>query len=179
MQEIPTIREFMSKPLITLRAEDDIFHALDTLVSKGYSGAPVVDNEGRLLGLLTEKDCLRTVSSSVYNEGLQGGKVSDYMSPIKATVDVRMDLFAVAHVFLQSHFTLLPVLDQDKLIGRISRRDVLRGIREWQRRHLEGRARSLKELEVSQKRPSSIEEMQRLVGSLKREQVAEVFRKDR
>jgi CBS domain-containing protein len=135
MQEIPPIREFISKPLITLHPEDDIFYAIDTLVSKKYSGAPVVDDEGRLIGLLTEKECLLTVSNAAYDEGLEGGKVSDYMKPIEETVDIGMDLFTVANVFLQSHVFILPVLDRDKLVGRISRRDVLRGLYEWQRRH--------------------------------------------
>lgn len=179
MQGIPPIREFMSKPLMTLHPEDSIFDAIDALVSKGYSGAPVVDGEGRLIGLLTEKECLLTVSNAAYDEGLEGGKVSSYMKPIEETVEVNTDLFTVANLFVQSHLFILPVLDQGKLVGRISRRDVLRGLCEWQRRHFKAIQRSLKEQEISHKRPSSIEEMQRVVGSLKREQVAEVFRQDR
>ncbi len=179
MPEIPPIRQFMSKPLITLHPADDIFYAIDTLVSKKYSGAPVVDDEGRLIGILTEKECLRTVCNAAYDEGLEGGKVMDYMRPIEETVDADMDLFTVANIFMQSPVFILPVLDREKLIGRISRRDVLRGLWEWQQRHFKAIQRSLKEQEASHKRPSSIEEMQRLVGSLKREQVVEVFRKER
>ena len=89
-----------------------------------------------------------------------------------------MDLFAVAHAFLQSNFVILPVLDQGKLIGRISSRDVLRGIREWQHRYFAGQLKYKKEAETTLRRPSSIEDMQRMVGSLKRDQIAQVFRKD-
>jgi len=177
MSDVPTAGECMSKPLLILQPQEDVFTAIATLTAKGYSGAPVVDEDNRLVGILTDKDCLRTVSSSVYEEGLHGGKVSDYMSPVKATVDANMDLFAVAHCFLKTNFVVLPVLQQGKLIGRISRRDVLRGIQRWQHHDADKKRRELQAMEEGQKRPSSIEKMQKMVAEHKKEHVAEAFRK--
>jgi CBS domain-containing protein len=96
------------------------------------------------------------------------------MSAVKETITPDMDLLAVASIFLQNFFSCLPVQEGGKLVGVIHRLDVLRGIAEWERRLEADR----EEHERAGMRPSSIEEMQRVVGTHTKDQVVERFKKD-
>ena len=59
--EIPRARDTMMQPELTLSAATDLFSAIDQLVMKGAAAAPVLDQNRCLLGMLTEKDCLKVV----------------------------------------------------------------------------------------------------------------------
>jgi predicted transcriptional regulator len=84
-----------------------------------------------------------------------------------------MDLLAVAGKFLESNFSCLPVLDGEKLVGRIGRHDILAAFIKWQAALDKANANAGE----GPGRPSSIEEMQRVIGSMNRDQAAERFRK--
>ena len=133
MSQVPVARDFMATKLITLRPDMDIFAAIDELLKHHISGAPVVDAEQRLVGILSEKDCLRVVAGGAFHRSA-GGSVGDYMSREVQTVDPEADVFRVADIFLSRSFRRLPVLEDGRLIGQVSRRDVL----EASRRILEG-----------------------------------------
>lgn len=171
---IPTARDAVSRYMIVLRPDQDLLAAIDTLVRKRAQGAPVLNEEGELVGILTEKDCLRLLSNSAYGE-LAGGKVSDYMSTVKVTLTVDMDLFSVAEAFLQTNFPVLPVLERGKLIGRISRLDLLRQIKELERDIERERAQEERDRRERDD-PSSIDRMQRFAGRHTPEQLAELMR---
>lgn len=172
---VPTVRDCMSRSVFTLSPEESVFEAIEILVKKGLSGAPVVDEENQLVGILTEKDCIRVLATFEYGDShFTGGRVADFMSEVKMTTTPDMDLFAVAHHFLATNFPSLPVLEHGKLAGRITRQDVLRGIRKFQRRLKATRIKKGKQLETYQE-PKSLEEMQRLVASQKKEQLAALF----
>lgn len=171
MKEAPTARSWMEAAECVLRPDDDMQRAVPLLTRHQVAAVPVCDGENRLVGLLTEKDCLRTYCHWVY-EGLHGGRVADFMSPIKATIPPDMDLLSVASIFLQSYFPSLPVVEDGRLVGMIHRLSVLRGIFRWQQ--------SLEQARVSHEhepeRPSTIEEMQRVIGSHTREQIVTRFK---
>lgn len=124
MSKIVVVREFMVTRLVTLAPEMDIFTAMRTLVQHRFSGAPVVDAQQQLVGMLSEKDCLRVFASGAYYNGA-GGLVSDYMTRKVTTVEPEDELFRVADLFLNNSFRRLPVVENGKLVGQISRRDVL------------------------------------------------------
>jgi CBS domain-containing protein len=173
MNQMYTARDVMSTWVFTLAPDADVYRAIDTLVAKRAPGAPVVDEFNRLVGILTEKDCLRVLTGSAYGN-LSGGHVRDYMSPIGVTVSPNMDLFSVAQLFLSSNFPSLPVLDGGKLVGTISRQDMLLGIQGLQRAVEAERLREDRHLKAMQD-PRTISEMQRLVASQKRAQLAAVL----
>jgi predicted transcriptional regulator len=173
MVKVPTARDCMSPTCPVVHPDMEVMDAIDMLVNKRASGAPVVDKENRLVGILTEKDCLRVLSNSVYGQ-IEEGPVRDYMSPVNVTVSAGMDLFAVAQVFLGSNFASLPVLEEEKLIGRISRKDMLKGIQKLQSRILLERRREESELEVMQ-HPRTMAEIQHMVATQKKEQLAALF----
>ena len=121
------IHEFMATNLITFTPETPIETAIDTFLTQKISGAPVVNSEGSLVGILSEKDCMRTLFEASYYNNL-GGYVKEYMSTEVTTIDVNETLSNVADSFLNSRFRRFPILEGDKLVGQFSRRDVLRAI---------------------------------------------------
>ena len=129
MTKVPVASEFMATKLVRLTPEMRIQSAISVLLKHRISGAPVVDGENRLIGVLSEKDCLRIFANSAYNNA-PGGIVEQYMSRTLTTISADADLFTVADLFLKNSFRRIPVVDeQGRLIGQVSRRDVLEGSR--------------------------------------------------
>tara|TARA_Y100000817_G_scaffold147626_1_gene115584 strand:+ start:102 stop:515 length:414 start_codon:yes stop_codon:yes gene_type:complete len=122
-----SIKEFMAKQLITFQSDTPIETAMESFLENKISGAPVLDDQGRLVGVLSEKDCMRTLFESSYYNNL-GGFVREYMSTDLKTINIHDTLSNVADEFIKSRFRRFPVMEGDKLVGQISRRDILRAI---------------------------------------------------
>lgn len=122
-----TVGDIMATELVTFTPETNIHDAIRILLDRRYSGAPVVDGSGGLVGVLSKKDCLRITFSTSYYED-RGGPVSDFMSTPAETLDADMDLVAAAELFLGSHFRRFPVLRAGRLVGQVSRHDILRAL---------------------------------------------------
>ena len=115
------------KDLITFHPDQDINEVIDIIISKKIFGAPVLDESGRLVGIISEKDCLRIVVDQAYhNLPLSAPKVSDYMTKQVKTLSLSSDVVEAATAFLNSPIRRMPIVDHGVLIGQISRRDVLR-----------------------------------------------------
>lgn len=128
--QVPTVREFMNTAAVTLRPDMKMTKAIDQLLKHKITGATVVDENKKLLGVLSEKDCLRIFANGAYNM-LPGAVVEQYMCRDVKTIDIDADLFSAADIFLRNPFRRLPVIDEDGIfLGQVSRRDVLRGSRE-------------------------------------------------
>ncbi|MBP7777251.1 MAG: CBS domain-containing protein [Acidobacteria bacterium] len=122
-----TVADIMSTRLVTFSPEMNIHEAIRILLEERISGAPVVDADGALVGMLSKKDCLRIVFSSRYHDD-RGGPVRDFMSTPVETMDAALDVVSAAQHFLSSHFRRFPVLRDGKLVGQVSRYDVLKGL---------------------------------------------------
>ena len=122
-----SIKEFMAKQLITFQSDTPIETAMESFLENKISGAPVLDDQGKLVGVLSEKDCMRTLFESSYYNNL-GGFVREYMSTDLKTINIYDTLSNVADEFIKSRFRRFPVMEGDKLVGQISRRDILRAI---------------------------------------------------
>jgi len=121
------VKEYMSSIVVTFTPEMDVLAAINQLVNKRISGAPVVDKTGNIVGILSEQDCMKiALSSSYYGES--AGKVAEYMHPTVKTVDADASIVEVASMFLQDGFLRYPVLEDNRLVGQISRRDVLKAL---------------------------------------------------
>lgn len=130
-------RDYMTIHLVTFRAETDLFTAIDRLLEHRISGAPVVDSLGRLIGLISEGDCLRATLSGAYYESI-GGTVGDYMSRNIESISPEASVIEVSERFLQGKLGRLPVIADGRLVGQISRSDVLRAAKEFAQ-HEKGR----------------------------------------
>jgi CBS domain-containing protein len=99
--------------------------AMSMLLKQGISGAPVVAEDGGLVGVLSEVDLMEVVvQDSYYNENV--GIVADFMQVAVEHVDPDMDILKLAQRFVRNHRRRYPVLQDGVLVGQISRRDVLR-----------------------------------------------------
>jgi len=117
----------MVRRVEALSPEAPIPAAIQTLMRRGYSGAPVVDDDGRLVGVLSEYDCIRILAESVY-EGWQAGSVADHMTRDVEAVSPQEDVFTIANRFAEGGYRRLFVVDEGKLVGIISRRDLLKAL---------------------------------------------------
>jgi CBS domain-containing protein len=160
--KIPTAREWMARKYMTLSPEMELLEGLGRLADKGVSAALVVDAGGQLVGIFTEKDCLRVLTLATYHEA-RAGKVGEFMSPLPECVEPEMDLLRISKLFLETNFPVLPVLECGKLLGQISRQQVLQATQSMAKKLEKEIARKAaveeESTEVTQ-RPRSIQEMQ-------------------
>jgi CBS domain-containing protein len=119
----------MAGKLVTFKPDTDVLDAIHELVQHRIAGAPVVNDQGELIGMLSELDCMKIALNAGYY-GDWGGPVADYMTPDVESVDADMNIIDLAQKFLQTKFRRFPVLRNNRLVGQISRRDVLRALKE-------------------------------------------------
>jgi CBS domain-containing protein len=117
----------MDKVVPTVSADTSILDAVDFLLNNHVTGAPVVDAQGGVIGILTEKDCLRLLSTGMEAD-LPRGTVRDFMTTEVASVEPGMNVYFVAGLFLKATYRRLPVIEKGKLVGAITRFDILRVI---------------------------------------------------
>ena len=118
----------MTRRPIVVPADMEIMRAVFVLIDNDVSGVPVIDEDGRLTGILTERDCLKVAISAGYHDE-PGGRVADFMQHPVQTVTPDDSLMDIAVRFSESHYRRFPVLDDDRLVGVISRRDVLKALK--------------------------------------------------
>jgi len=126
------VKDYMTRTLVTFKPEMDVLDAVHELVKHRIAGAPVVDDAGSLVGVLSELDCLKITLNAGYH-GNWGGPVADFMSRDVTTVDAQMSIIDLAQQFLDSGFRRFPVMHDNRLVGQISRRDALRALEQLAR----------------------------------------------
>lgn len=121
------VSDYMAASLVTFKPDMEMRLAISLLVEKRISGAPVVDDHGNLVGVLSEQDCMKVALSAGYYDDY-AGQVKDYMSAKVTTIDADTSILALAQLFIDSPFRRYPVMQNNRLVGQISRRDVLRAL---------------------------------------------------
>ena len=121
------VRDFMATALHTVAPDTEIISAVQQLVDLDISGLLVVDGSGALVGVLTERDCIDVALQSGYHDEA-GGSVRRFMKEQVETIDVDASMMDLAETFAQVPFRRFPVVEDGKLIGLVSRRDVLRAL---------------------------------------------------
>lgn len=122
-----TARDFMTGSLVSLSPETELMDAVRLLVDRAISGAPVVDGQGNLVGILSERDFIAAALKARYY-GEASGRVEEFMSTQVETVNADDSVMDIAKRFIDGRFRRFPVIDENRLVGVISRRDVLRAI---------------------------------------------------
>ncbi|MEM9326746.1 MAG: CBS domain-containing protein [Bacteroidota bacterium] len=126
-----SVARYMAKNVITFSPDQPVVEAIDTMLEKRISGGPVVNDKGDLVGMLSEKDCLKIIVDRQYNNlPNQKSTVADYMSRTVATVDISKDVVDVANMFVTGHYRRYPVVENGKLKGQVSRRDIMKATRD-------------------------------------------------
>lgn len=130
MLKIVKVHQYMTADLVCFAPETELAKAIDQLLVHRISGAPVVDERRHLVGILSEGDCLKGALTGSYFEEA-AVRVSDVMTRTVDTVDVGADIVSVAERFVQTGRGRFPVIDGGKLVGQISRRDILRAVKHF------------------------------------------------
>jgi CBS domain-containing protein len=118
------------KSLITFRPDQNINEVIDIITEKKISGGPVLDENQKLVGIISEKDCLRIiVDQAYYNTPFDSPKVSDYMTADVKTISQDTNIVGAATEFINCSYRRLPIVHDGVLVGQVSRRDILRAAR--------------------------------------------------
>ena len=128
-RRLPTVREFMDRYVETVSPETDIMEAVDFLLEKRVTGAPVANSRGELVGMLTELDCLKLLTLGDAHHDAPRGKVKDFMTANVQSIPPTMDIYYCAGLFLNVSFRRFPVVENGRIIGAITRFDLLRAVR--------------------------------------------------
>ena len=121
------VSDYMSTNLTTFKPEQSVLEVMNTLIKKKISGGPVVNSNYELVGIISEGDCMKHISTSRYhNHPMQDIKVEDHMVKEVETIDGEMNVFDAADKFLSSRRRRFPILKDGKLVGLISQKDVLK-----------------------------------------------------
>lgn len=129
-RRIPTAGDLMIRHVITVSPEMELIDAIHILLREKISGAPVVDADDNVVGMLSEHDCLRIFALDEYSaeDYKEAGSVGAFMSPVAHTISPELDIYGIAQLFLTRRIRRLPVVKDGKLVGQVSRRDVLGAI---------------------------------------------------
>ncbi|MGR9073004.1 MAG: CBS domain-containing protein [Gammaproteobacteria bacterium] len=122
-----TTADYMSKRLITFTENTEVLEAIKKMLINRIPNAPVLDDQGNLVGMFSEKDAMKVVLEAAFDRG-RAGNVSEYMNKEAGFVDVDTSIVEVAEKLLKSAVRCFPVYDGSNLVGIISRTDVLRAL---------------------------------------------------
>ena len=123
------VSHYMTTKLVSFKSDDSMDDVMNKLVKNKISGGPVVNEKNELIGVISEGDCLKEIVARTYhNAPRNNGKVSDHMTCNVATVDAHTDIFEAANKFLSMRLRRFPVLENGKLIGQISQKDVMKAV---------------------------------------------------
>jgi len=123
------VEDYMTRRLVTFRPDQTMDQVLDLLLKKRISGGPVIDESDNLIGVISEGDCLKQVVKGKYeNSPTLSGYVQDYMVTDVKFVSPDLNIFELAEMFLKLRIRRFPVMENGKLVGQISQKDVMRAM---------------------------------------------------
>lgn len=121
------VSDYMSTKLITFKPEQSVLEVMNTLIANKISGGPVVNDKNELLGIISEGDCMKQISESrYYNMPMEDMIVANHMAQEVETIDGNMNVFDAANKFVNSKRRRFPIIEDGKLVGQISQKDVLK-----------------------------------------------------
>jgi predicted transcriptional regulator len=121
------VKDYMTTQLITFKPNQTVQEVVEALIKNKISGGPVVNDRYELVGIISEGDCLKQLSESrYYNMPLDHDNVEKRMATNVETIDGNMDVFDAANKFLNSKLRRFPIVENGKLIGQISQKDILK-----------------------------------------------------
>lgn len=121
------VRDYMAENLVTFHEHENIMDVMEKLIKHGISGGCVVNEKMELLGVISEGDCMKQISDSrYYNMPMRDLTAGKRMNCKVETIDGNMNVLDAAKKFIELKLRRFPIVDNGKLIGQISQRDVLR-----------------------------------------------------
>jgi CBS domain-containing protein len=121
-----TARAVMTAKVVTARRDTDIYEAIRIMVDNDISGLPVVNDDQTLAGIITEKDVLKLL----YNFEDRPGKVEDFMTKTIVCFSPEDSLDEITENLCRNRYRRVPILDNGRLVGIISRKDIISYMRQ-------------------------------------------------
>lgn len=119
--------DYMDRQPVLLHPDMTLAAAVEKLLTQKKLGAAVVDNEGNLVGFLSQQDCLAVMLKSSYHCDLTAN-VSDCMRSDVLSVTQDTPIITLAEQMLQAKPKIYPVVEQGKVVGIVDRNAVLKAI---------------------------------------------------
>ena len=116
----------MKRNLIVFSPNDSIFEVMKKFVKHKISGGPVLNKNGKIVGVISEADCMKEISDSRYfNMPILDKRVKNFMQKNVDTINSSTSIFDAASRFYNSSRRRFPVIENQKLVGQISRKDIV------------------------------------------------------
>ncbi len=121
------VSDYMTTNLITFTPDQSIESVMQALIEHRISGGPVVNDKNEVIGIISQGDCIKQVSESrYYNMPMQDQTIEKHMVKNVETIDGNMNIFDAANKFLEAKRRRFPIVENGKLVGQISQKDVLK-----------------------------------------------------
>ncbi|MDG1652558.1 MAG: CBS domain-containing protein [Flavobacteriaceae bacterium] len=121
-----TVSDIMKRQLVIFAPEQSIHEVMRAFIKHRISGGPVVDESGTLVGVISEADCMKEISDSRYfNMPILDKSVAHFMSKKVDTIESNTSVFDAAALFSKSSRRRYPVLENNQLVGQVSRKDIV------------------------------------------------------
>ncbi len=124
------VSEVMTKDVLTVRPDTPISIAIKLLVIERVTGLPVVDEDKHIVGIVSEKDLMRILMEK---ENLKDKKVADYMTKNVQSYSPDDNVVDICKILLENNFRRVPITRDGKLVGIVSRRDIIKLI--WKEKY--------------------------------------------
>ena len=122
-----SVTDYMAKDVITVTPDMEVIQAIKIMLDNKITSVPVLDERGELIGLFSEKDGVKSVIESSYNQSMDG-KVRDNMTKDTPVIDAEKSVIDAAIQFQETATRSLPVFQEGRMVGIISRADVMRAL---------------------------------------------------
>lgn len=120
------VRDIMKRNLVVFSPNDSIFEVMKKFVKHKISGGPVLNKNGKIVGVISEADCMKEISDSRYfNMPILDKRVKNFMEKNVDTINSSTSIFDAASRFYNSSRRRFPVIENQKLVGQISRKDIV------------------------------------------------------
>ncbi len=134
MMKSVKVKDYMVAKQDTVTPGMTIAEASEVIIAGALTGVTVVDEDGNLVGMLSELDCLKAIVYSAYNEGEPGGaRVAEFMTKDVETNSPDDFIIDVAATMLDHKHRRRPIVDNGKLVGQLTCRQILRAIKDFRR----------------------------------------------
>ena len=123
-----SVKDYMSTNVMVLTPSTPVTEAIMKLVTNRITSAPALDNHGKVVGIFSEQEGMKVALEIAYNQDLNGGLVSDFMSTKIQALEANSGIVELAGKLAESEQRSYLVMDDVDLVGIISRHDVLRAV---------------------------------------------------
>lgn len=120
------VKDIMCQNLIVFHPDQSIHEVMQNFIKYRISGGPVINDTGKLIGVISEADCMKEISESRYfNMPILDKSVRNFMTSPVDTIDASKSIFEAASLFSKTSRRRYPVMESGRLVGQISRKDVV------------------------------------------------------